>query len=155
VRPGDSVTIISDQEILEALASAVRMRGRVSIPASGRSMGPEFSTLRDIVVEPFSPSAIRPGSIVVFQREGRWIVHRVMWKFGKAAGPFCITKGDNVGQLDHPYVQASEIQGLVVGLQTNDGVAINLTSPYRRLASVMRVARGWVSLGLARVLASR
>ena len=118
-------------------------------------MGPEFATLRDIVVEPFNPSAIRWGSIVVFQREGRWIVHRVMWKFGKAAGPFCITKGDQVGQLDQPYVQASEIQGLVVGLHTNDGVAIDLTSLRQRLAGVIRVARGWVSLGLARVRGTR
>lgn len=147
--------MISNQEILETLSGAVESRRGIALPASGRSMGPEFATARDIVVEPFIPSAVRVGSIIVFQRNERWIVHRVMWKLRAETGAFCITKGDSARQLDQPYVKASEIKGLVVGLNTNNHIAVDLTSRLRRLGGLAMVLRGWLIVGLFRLLRSR
>lgn len=147
--------MISDQELLEVLAGALRNGRGVAVPVSGSSMGPDFASVRDIVVEPFAPSAIRLGSIIAFQRNGRWIVHRVMWKFRRTADPFCITKGDRLRALDRPFVKASEIKGIVVGLVTNDGDTISLTSTPRRLAGRCLVMRGWLTVGLWSLLAFR
>ena len=146
--------MISDHDILEAVSSAVGSGRGVAIPVSGRSMGPNFASVRDIVVEPFDPSAIRLGNIIAFQRGGRWVVHRVMWKLRRAAGAFCITKGDNLCKLDRPYVRASEIKGIVAGLDTNGGV-VNLKCTARRLAGWYTVMRGWLTVGRSFLRASR
>lgn len=140
---------ITDQEVLEALSDAVRIGNGVRIPVSGRSMGPGFASVSDIVVEPFNPATVSLGSIIVFLRGGRWIVHRVIWKFGRRADAFCITKGDNLVQIDRPYVKASEIQGTVVGLGTRQGAAIDLTSGIRRWTAALAAMRGWLAVGLS------
>lgn len=147
--------MISDQELLEAVAGAVGRGSTIAIPVSGRSMGAEFAKARNIFIQPFNPSAVRLGSVIVFARNGRWIVHRVMWKSGQGKNAFYITKGDNAGQMDHPYVPTSDVQGLVTGVEMPEGVTFNLASTRRRWVGLMIVARGWLSMGISRCCRSR
>lgn len=139
---------ITDQDLLDTLSDAVRAGKSVRIPVSGRSMGTGFSLVTHIAVEPFAPAAVRIGDVIVFQRDGRWIVHRVLWKFGPGADAFCITKGDGLGEVDRPYVKASDIRGTVGGLITRKGASIDLASVPRRVAGVLAAMRGWLAVAL-------
>lgn len=137
--------MITNHDVLELLSVAVQSGRDVRIPVSGRSMGPAFGSVCEVVVRPVVPSCLTLGSIIVFQRNDQWIVHRIMWK---SRGQF-ILKGDGLRQLDQPRVMLTEIKGLVVGLVLEDGTTVNLCSVRARVRGVLRVVRGWIGLLLA------
>lgn len=107
----------SDRELLDTLAAAIRSGRRMSVPASGVSMGPAFQKVDAIVIQSADGARLFPGTVIVYQRNDRWIAHRVMWAFGSSSGYRCITKGDGVHALDRPFVHREECVGVVVATQ--------------------------------------
>lgn len=138
--------MITSHDILDLLSDAVQSGAGVRIPVSGRSMGPAFESVCDIIVKTVTPSKLKVGDIVVVQRASHWVVHRLMWRVGDRF----ITKGDGLGQLDRPRVVSSEIKGVVVGLGMKDGTSRDLCSFRARIFGLISVLKGWASLWLAR-----
>lgn len=136
--------MITNHDILELLSDAVQTGTGVRIPVAGRSMGPTFAEVTEIVVKPAIPAQLRVGHIVVVQRNGLWVVHRIMWRCG---GRF-ITKGDGLGQLDRPWVVGEAIKGVVVGLGMKEGSTYDLCTFRARVKGLISVLRGWGSLWL-------
>ncbi len=136
--------MVTNDDILELLSEAVQSGKEVHVPVSGRSMGPAFNSVSGIIVRSVVPEKLRLGDIVVVQRDGRWVVHRIMWRL---RGRF-ITKGDGLGYLDRPRVTLAEVQGRVVGLVLNDGTTIPLDTFKARCGGVIKVLRGWLNLWL-------
>lgn len=137
-------SMITNHDILDLLADAVQSGAGVRIPVTGRSMGPAFAQVTEIVVKPAIPSQLKVGHIVVVQRDGLWVVHRIMWR---RRGRF-ITKGDGLGQLDRPWVVGEAIKGVVVGLGLKDGSTCDLCTVRSRLKGLASVLKGWGSLWL-------
>lgn len=134
--PIDGVMITND-DILGLLSEAIQSWPGVRIPVSGRSMGPAFEHVTDIMVVPCGAASIRLGSLVVFQRGGLWVVHRVVGT--TKGGATYLTKGDGLDHLDAPAVRPDEIRGIVIGLGFGDGRFVDLRSPWGRLKSRARV----------------
>ena len=137
-------------DLLDALSGAVALGRKVCIPASGGSMGAAFASARGIVVVPYDSAAVGVGSVIVFQRDGRWIVHRVMGVYGRGEAAGYVTKGDVLTWLDRPRVNAAEVKGVVVGLNMANGTTVDLTSTRWRWRGRARVVRGWLTVALAR-----
>ena len=136
--------MITNDDVLALLADVVHSGSGVRIPVSGRSMGPAYALVSDIQVVPCEPSSITPGRLVVFQRNGKWVVHRVMRRMRGSDGEVCFTKGDGVAQLDRPCVQASEIKGVVSVLRFKDGSSLDLLAFPSRLRAWWIVTRFWM-----------
>lgn len=136
--------MITNHDILDLLADAVQSGAGVRIPVTGRSMGPAFASVSEIVVRPAAPPKLSIGQIVVVQREAHWVVHRLMWRRGGCY----ITKGDGLGQLDRPWVAGAAIKGVVVALGLKDGRTVDLLSIRARMRGLISVMKGWGRLWL-------
>jgi len=102
----------------------VRKFGEVRLRVSGTSMVPSILPGDLVSIQRASLREISPGEIVVFLREGRFIVHRVVDR--KAAvvectstEPCLITRGDRLRQDDTP-VFALELLGRVVSIERDN-----------------------------------
>lgn len=138
--------MITDDEILGVLAATIQSGNGVRVPVSGRSMGPRFISVTDILVVPASANLLRPGALIVFQRDGRWAVHRVMRRIAGPDGESYLTKGDGLVQPDQPPVRPEEIKGVVVELGFENLRRVSLLSPWARLKARCIVVR-WFVLG--------
>jgi hypothetical protein len=136
--------MITNSDILDLLSDAVQSGVGVRIAVSGRSMGPSYASVSDIQVVPCEASCLPLGRLVVFQRGGKWVVHRVMWRRGGEEGVVYLTKGDGLAQMDQPAVQSSEIKGMVSSLGYKDGTIVNLLSFPVRLQAKWIVSRFWL-----------
>lgn len=99
----------------------VRTFGEVRLRVSGTSMVPTILPGDLVSIQRASLREISPGEVVVFLREGRFIVHRVVDRKAAAAAcsstePCLITRGDRLRQDDTP-VSALELLGRVVSIE--------------------------------------
>ena len=138
---------ISNGEFLDALEQAIRQGKPITVPVSGVSMGARFAAVDAIVVAPAPLSALRAGMIVVYRRENKWVVHRVVRVLRNASDRLCITKGDGINRLDHPPVSRQEYIGVVTAVQC--GLRTRVFTFRDRVHGLWRV--GW---GLAWVAAA-
>lgn len=95
---------------LDLAAEVLTSCGQARLPVSGSSMLPALWP--GDVLDVRRSAVIRPGDLVVFQRYGRLITHRVV----ACTSDLVTTKGDRLRYPDEP-VTASEILGRVVGVE--------------------------------------
>jgi signal peptidase I len=138
----------------------IRNFGEVRLRVFGTSMVPSILPGDLVLIQKASLNEISQGEIVLFLRDGRLFVHRVISPAGAAtsdgsADQFLVTRGDRQRQDDGP-VSSSELLGRVVSLE-RDNRSIDLkpdcsnrmivrllqssdrvTSLYLRLASYWR-----------------
>ncbi len=138
------VVMITNDDILDLLSSAIQSGDGVRLAVSGRSMGPAYAAVSEIQVTPCEPASITLGRLVVFQRDGRWVVHRVMRRRRGLDGTVYLTKGDGLARLDLPAVKSSDIKGVVSSLGLKDGSRVDLLSFLSRVQSVWLVIRYWI-----------
>lgn len=141
----------SDREILDTLAAAIRSGRRLSVPASGVSMGVAFQGVDAIEIRSADGVRLFPGRVIVYQRYNRWIAHRVMWAFGPSSEYLCITKGDGVQSLDHPFVRREECVGVVVASQQGSRTR-NLESPTAHALGIWKVVVGLAKMRVCAIL---
>jgi signal peptidase I len=85
--------------------------GHLSLRVSGTSMVPAILPGDLISIEPASVAEVAPGEIVVFAREGRLVVHRVVSR-NDGGAPGLITRGDRT-KRDDAVVSSMELIGRV------------------------------------------
>jgi signal peptidase I len=85
--------------------------GKLRLRANGWSMLPTIMPGNLLLVER-AGHGVSTGDIVVFSRDGRLFVHRVVSMARKSGDAFVITQGDGMAQPDPP-VAASELLGKV------------------------------------------
>ena len=120
----DGVVIpISAELIRDALETA----GQLPVPVRGGSMGPWIRSGDTVVVE--RAVDVRAGEVLVFERDGRLIAHRVIARTEDG----WITRGDAVERSDLP-VGEELIVGRVRGLHLRC-VTIDEPSPWLRRAA--------------------
>lgn len=94
----------------ELFADLLRQFGSAKLTATGASMLPAIWPGDVVTIKRRHLSNLRAGEIVLAQRDGRLIAHRV-----KSVGDRLITQGDSMPQCDPPFSQ-SEILGQVVSI---------------------------------------
>ena len=98
----------------------VRKFGRVRLRVFGTSMVPSILPGDMISVQRADLPGISPGEIVMYLRDGRLFVHRVVARAGSHDDPRLITRGDRL-TYDDPLVSSSELLGRVTSIRTHDG----------------------------------
>ena len=101
-------------EIRQSLAAF----GQVRVRAFGSSMAPALLPGDLISIQRADISEIAVGEVVMYAREARIFVHRVVSRKSGADGSFLVTRGDRLGYDDSP-VSSAELLGHAVGLERN------------------------------------
>ena len=112
----------------------VRTFGAVRLRVFGTSMVPSVLPGDVIHVQRANLSEIAPGEIVMYLRDERLFVHRVVGRTGEPDGPRLITRGDRLTYND-PLVSSSELLGRVTSIQTYDGRWHREVRPAKRLTA--------------------
>ena len=100
-------------------AEIVGVFGRARLRVSGTSMAPTLCPDELVFVEKTGMAEILPGEIVVFARNGRLIVHRVVTKIQNGGESYLVTRGDRARKSDPP-VSRSEFVGRVTHIERGD-----------------------------------
>jgi signal peptidase I len=101
-------------------AEIVRTFGEVRLRVFGTSMVPSILPGDLVSIQRAGISEISSGEIVLYSREGRLFVHRVVACTNSPEQPLLITRGD---WLDHndPPVNSAELLGRLTSIQRSDG----------------------------------
>jgi signal peptidase I len=98
------------------LAESVRIRGGIRLPAVGTSMVPAIHPGDVLSIQPVDSKEVSLGDVVVYEREGVLIVHRVVGIFAAPSDPYWVTQGDRSLRDDAP-IRTDELLGRVVSIE--------------------------------------
>jgi hypothetical protein len=134
----DGTSVMSERSIDDILAGEILDLGiNIQCRAVGPSMRPLITAGDRLLVKPGPAAGFKPGDIVLYVKDGHYIVHRVVQK----AGPeMLITRGDALGWNDPP-VPVGSIRGRVVQIEGR-GRKIRLTG---RTCCLFGQATAWVA----------
>jgi hypothetical protein len=96
-------------------AEVLRNTGKLRLVARGHSMLPTLWPGDLLNIEATSVEWVRAGDLVLFSREDRFFVHRILGR-NESTRPSLVTRGDSMPQADAP-VFAEELLGRVVSFQ--------------------------------------
>jgi signal peptidase I len=118
-----------------ALAAEVAGRfGGVRLRVVGCSMAPAIHPGDLIYVQRIGVTGVLPGDIVVFTREGRLVVHRVMARTSRGIEPSLVTRGDHTRRDDVPICDSA-----LIGRVTNIVRGNSQIPPLARLGRRQRM----------------
>lgn len=98
----------------DLFADLLRQFGTAKLSVTGASMLPTIWPGDVLTVQRKKLGGLRAGQIVLAERDGQFIAHRIM----SVDGDRVITQGDSMPQRD-PSLTLSEIQGKVVSILRN------------------------------------
>jgi len=90
----------------------LRTIGQARLPVTGISMLPVMWPGDLLEIERRDPATMQRGDVVVFRRDGRLVVHRVLRNVGNQL----LTRGDHLTRPDAP-VPHSEVLGCVLAVE--------------------------------------
>lgn len=131
-----------DQQKHSLAAEVLRKSGHLRLAAMGQSMLPTLWPGDLLTVRAIQFDEVSAGDVVLFAREDRFFIHRVLRKCDPTAestGPSLVTRGDSMRAADSP-VWPEELLGKVVSVSRNQAKDFPVRGS--------RVSR-WVGLGLA------
>jgi signal peptidase I len=114
---------------LDLAAEVLASFGQARLPVTGSSM---FPCMRpgDLLEIRRPSAAIQTGDVVVFERHGRLVVHRVVDR----TGDLLITRGDRLRHPDAP-VSAAAILGCVTAIERRGRPISPRLTPFERVVS--------------------
>ena len=83
-------------------ADAVRAFGKLRLEVTGSSMLPTIWPGDVLEVRHQGVAEIQSGDVVLFQRQGQLVAHRVVHRLGRPGGNLLITRGDRQSAADPP-----------------------------------------------------
>ena len=113
------------------IARALKRRGRISLRVHGTSMQPWVRPKDIAMIRQISIENVRCGDVVLFRRQNRLLVHRIVEKRGSLNASQLFSKGDAHPTSDG-VVQEQELLGRVMRIYRG-GRRIDLDAP-RQLA---------------------
>jgi len=114
---------------LELAAEVLASFGQARLPVTGSSMFPSMQP-GDLLEIRRPTGPIQTGNVVVFERHGKLVVHRVV----SQTGDLFITCGDRVRYPDAP-VSAAAILGCVIAIERRGRRIAPRLTPLNRIAS--------------------
>jgi signal peptidase I len=114
---------------LELAAEVLASFGQARLPVTGSSMFPSMQP-GDLLEVHRPAGSIQTGDVVVFERYGKLVVHRVVDR----TGDLLVTRGDRVRYPDAP-VPAAAILGCVIAIERRGRRIAPRLTPLNRIAS--------------------
>jgi signal peptidase I len=105
-----------DQFKQNLAADVLRATGSLRLAASGYSMLPTLWPGDLLTIQALSFDQVQAGDVVLFAREGRFFIHRVLRKLEMGGHGRLVTRGDAMPDADAP-VSEEELLGKVVSAQ--------------------------------------
>ncbi|MGD8397543.1 MAG: signal peptidase I [Anaerolineae bacterium] len=130
---------ISQKALITFLRTGLEQAGEMRLPLRGRSMWPTIPAGSLVRVEPINGSSVQRGDILVWQRKGVFVAHRVVDIKSDDASSHLLLKGDNCPVADAP-VSREAIIGRVSAIERN-GRDVRRQSLRYRLESAFWVWR--------------
>jgi len=132
----------------ELMVDVLRQHGRCRMRVSGSSMLPTLWPGDTVAIERRSPSEMKVGDIVLYERCGRFFLHRMVALPAERFPGRFVTRGDSMPRAD-PAVPVESILGVLAGVRRGEDwvAAPGAMSPMTRWAAAL-LAR---SSGLVRV----
>jgi hypothetical protein len=113
-------------------AEVLRTAGSVRFAAFGYSMLPSLWPGHFLNIQAQSFDQVQTGDVVLFAREGRFFIHRVLQKRETVYPRFLVTRGDALPDADEP-VRPEEVLGKIVSVRHGDrDLPVRACSPLRR-----------------------
>jgi hypothetical protein len=115
-------------------AEALRSCGELKLRAAGVSMLPTLWPGDILTAQSFRPEEVEPGEIVLYMRQDRFFIHRVVSKNASRDEAFLITRGDCMSENDPP-VGKRELLGRITEVRRANSVFL----PGRKLSLFRRL----------------
>src|SRR5215470_10301097 len=93
-----------DQVKNNLAAEVLQNTGKVCLAAFGNSMMPAIWPGDLLFIEARSFEQISPSEVILFARDGRFFIHRVLQKVDIGSDRYLITRGDAMPQVDDPVL---------------------------------------------------
>jgi len=100
-------TLVLEQSKRSLATQALQSWGRLKLRVNGASMIPTLWPGDLVTVESQGFDQVEPGQLVLYEREGRFVVHRAIRKAATPEGAVLITRGDCVAKEDAPLPAAA------------------------------------------------
>jgi signal peptidase I len=100
-------------------AEVLRNTGKLRLVARGHSMLPALWPRDLLTIEATTFDRVDPGDVVLFAREDRFFIHRILRRWDTQSGssrPSLVTRGDSMPQADTP-VLPEELLGRVISVE--------------------------------------
>jgi signal peptidase I len=121
VMPSDAQSREQHKHILAT--EVLRTSGTVRLKALGHSMLPTLWPGDLLTIAAQSIEGVQVGDVVLFMRENRFFIHRVLRKDTNGSVHTLVTRGDAMPEADDP-VTAVELLGNVVSVAHNDQTVV-------------------------------
>jgi hypothetical protein len=109
-----------DQFKRNLAAEVLRTTGSLRLAAFGYSMLPTLWPRDVLTIQAQSIEQVQAGDVVLFAREGRFFIHRVLQKLEMGGHGRLVTRGDAMPDADAP-VSEEELWGKVVSVRGRGG----------------------------------
>jgi hypothetical protein len=127
-----------DQGRCSLAAEALRSWGTLKVRANGVSMLPTLWPGDILTVQSVRPEQVEPGEIVLYMRQDRFFIHRIVSRGLTRDKAFLVTRGDCMFE-DDPPVGRSELLGKIIEVRRGGSIFM----PARRLSPFRRLL-GWL-----------
>lgn len=126
-----------DQHKRSLVAEVLRTAGTLRLSSRGHSMLPTLWPGDLLAIDAQSFTQVQVGDVVLYTRDERFYIHRVLRKNETAAGTSLLTRGDAMPEADAP-IQPNELLGKVVSVErAGQTVPVTDCSPLRRRVGLM------------------
>jgi hypothetical protein len=124
---------VREQRKCSLAAHVLRSSGRVKLRATGASMLPTLWPGDVLTIQCRNFDQVESGDVVLFLRDGRLFVHRILSKSRLEDG-FLVTRGDCMPQAD-PSVRPGDLLGKVTKIERS----VSLFAPTLKLGLFRRI----------------
>jgi hypothetical protein len=130
---------LNQEECKRNLAAAIlRSTGTLQLRATGSSMLPTLWPGECLTIQSYNFEQAEPGDLVLYGRDGRFFIHRILRKCHLGEDKYLIARGD-CRAVEDPTVHERDLLGKVTAIH-RQGSRI---TPARRLSPV-RLLTAWL-----------
>jgi hypothetical protein len=104
-----------DQSRNNLAVEVLRKTGTLRLSAFGYSMLPTLYPGDILTIKRETLGAIQAGNVVLYERDGRFFIHRNLRSVQRSSETALVTRGDSMPHPDEPVV-ASELLGKVISI---------------------------------------
>lgn len=127
-------TQVREESRCRLAAEALRSWGTLKVRAHGVSMLPTLWPGDVLTIQSVRPEQVEPGEIVLYMRQGRFFIHRIVSRDLTRDPALLVTRGDCISE-DDPPVGRSELLGKVIEVRRSGSTFM----PPRRLSAFRRL----------------
>jgi signal peptidase I len=123
-----------DESRCSLAAEGLRSWGVLKVRATGVSMLTTLWPGDVLTVHSVRPEQVEPGEIVLYMRQDRFFIHRIVSKNLTQDEAFLVTRGDSMSENDPP-IESSELLGKIIEVHRSGSVFL----PARRVSTFRRI----------------